>query len=116
MAVTLFAFFVPISILYGICIAPWQISYFSRIVLRISVAIDQLANVICAGLFNHVLVKKGIKPFGLEDDTVSEVLARNRENLTSFGLMLAKILDRFDPGHLDKALIENEAYQNTQEK
>ena len=69
---------------------------------------------LCAGLFNHILVIEGIKPFGLEDDTVSEVLARNRDHLTGLGKTIAALLDHFDPGHLEKALIENEAY--TQQK
>lgn len=91
-------------------------SYLTRVLLRIAVALDQLANVVCAGIFNHMLVQEGIKPFGLEDDTVSEVLAKNRDRLTPVGEALVKVLEYFDPGHLNTALLENEAYQNTQEK
>lgn len=109
-AVILFAFFVPLSILYSLFLAPWQLSYLTAIVLRIAVAIDQLANVVCAGLFNHMLVR-GCKPFGLEDDTISEVLATHQDCLTPIGKAIVWILEKVDRGHLIKALVENEPYK-----
>lgn len=108
-AVTLFAIFVPISLIYAIMLAPWSTDYLARIIARVGVSIDQLGNVICAGFFNRLFVK-GCKPFGLEDDTISEVMARNSDHLTDAGKMIARILNRIDPGHLEKSIIENENY------
>lgn len=108
-ATTLFLVFLPFGIIFALLNFRGNKTYPSKIILRIAVSIDQLANVTCAGLFNHILVK-GVKPFGLEDDTVSEVLSKNRYNLTKFGTFIVKLLLAIDPGHLNDALVENINY------
>ncbi len=84
-----------------------SLSYFSKILLRIAVALDQLGNVTCGGLLDAIFTKEGHN-FGLEDDTVSEVLAKNQHNLTRFGRLISNLLEKVDPGHLESAMIENE--------
>lgn len=115
MAVVLFAIFLPVGIVYGLFLGPWSIGYLAQVIQRIAVGIDQLANIVFAGLFNRTLVR-GVKPFGLEDDTISEVLSKNRDHLTGAGKMIAMILEYIDPNHLDKALIENKTYFDMHKK
>lgn len=107
-AIILFTVFLPFGVIFALT-RKWDTHYFSKILLRIAVSIDQLSNVTCAGLYNHILVKSG-KPFGLEDDTVSEVLGNNRDNLTQFGQMVVSLLEYIDPGHLNTSLVENKPY------
>lgn len=77
---------------------------------KVAVSLDQLGNVVGGALLNDTLVK-GIRPFGLEDDTISEILSYNRKYLTNFGRFIAYILEKIDVGHLDKSLKENETYE-----
>lgn len=72
---------------------------------KVAVSLDQLGNVICGGLFDLLLIKKGTA-FGHEDDTVSEVLAKQKHNLTFIGKSIAFALDKIDRGHLLKSVIE----------
>lgn len=99
----------PFGILYGIIKSIYRrnLKYFSKILLRIAVALDQLGNVTCGGLLDVIFTKEG-NNFGLEDDTVSEVLAKNQHNLTRFGRLISNLLEYIDPGHLESALTENE--------
>lgn len=108
-AVVLTVLISPFGIAYGIIRSIYRrnLKYFSKILLRISVALDQLGNVTCGGLLDVIFTKKGHN-FGLEDDTVSEVLAKNQHNLTRFGRIISNLLEYIEPGHLNRALIENE--------
>jgi hypothetical protein len=73
--------------------------------IRIAVSLDQFGNVLCGGLLDLLLIKRGVA-FGDEDDTISEVISQQKGNLTWFGAILAYLLERIDPGHLKRALIE----------
>ena len=108
-AILLFAVCAPFGVLFALCRRRWHIDYASAILRKIAVSIDQLGNVAFAGFLNAVMVR-GIKPFGLEDDTVSEVMERNKDHLTGIGKMIARILEKLDQGHMEKALEENMHY------
>lgn len=73
--------------------------------MNIAVSLDQLGNVLCGALFDMVLIKKGTA-FGNVDDTISEVLAKEKGNLTLLGSSIATLLDKIDRGHLLKSVIE----------
>ncbi len=108
-AIILTAIVAPIGLAYSFVqsIKRRNVRYFARVVHKMSVSIDQLDNVICGDLFNKILTKKG-RNFGLEDDTVSEVLAKNRKgNLTKLGSISERTLNFIEADHLEKALIEN---------
>lgn len=73
---------------------------------KISVSIDQTGNVICASLFNAILLKtKGVHDFGDEDETVSSALGWNKhfDNLNTLGRWLDRLLHLFDPFHTEKS-------------
>jgi len=108
-AVVLTVLISPFGILYGIIRSIYRrkLTYFTKILLKIAVALDQLGNVTSGGLLDKIFTKKGHN-FGLEDDTVSEVLAKNQHNLTRFGRLISNLLEYIDPGHLENAMIENE--------
>lgn len=103
--------FIPFGLGYAIgyrLIYKKDLTYISKIFIKIAVSLDQLGNVICGDFFDIILTRTG-KNFGLEDDTVSEVISRNkyRCNLTKTGTLLANTLESIDPDHLEKALEEN---------
>ena len=66
-------------------------SYF----LALSEAIDRFGNVLCAPLFNGILIDKYGYKFGKGKETISSVLGKNilSQSLTKIGLFLSKILD-----------------------
>lgn len=99
----------PFGMLYGIIKSIYKrnLSYFSKVLLKIAVSLDQLGNVTSGSLLDVIFTKKGVN-FGREDDTVSEILAKNQNNLTIFGRIISNLLESIEPGHLNKALIENE--------
>lgn len=109
-AVLLTVIFVPFGLAYGLTyrlIYLRDFSYIAKILNRMSVSLDQFDNVVCGDFLNATLTKIGFN-FGLEDDTVSEVVARNKDgNLTKSGNFIAKGLEVIDPGHLSRSLEEN---------
>lgn len=89
----------------------------SNYFFNLALSIDQLGNVLCAPLFNLVLIKhKRIwqfeslllvsYEFGNPDETISSVLGRNKlkNNLTYIGKTLAKILNLIEKDHVEKAI------------
>lgn len=74
-----------------------------------AIAIDQLGNVFCAELFNDLLIKDDSTPFGDEDETISSVLGKNKQNdnLTCVGKLLDTMLNLFEKNHSINS-IENE--------
>lgn len=109
-AVLLTVLISPFGIAYGIIKNIYRrtfLAYLTKISKRVSVSIDQLDNVLCGDFLDDFFTKEG-NNFGLEDDTVSEVLSKNQHNLTRFGRIISKLLEAVDPGHLESALIENE--------
>jgi hypothetical protein len=69
-------------------------------------AIDQLGNVLCAPVFNVIMIKSTkYKAFGNPDETISHVLGVNyiNDNLTWLGKLLSNILNKIDKNHVQKA-------------
>jgi len=76
-----------------------------------AVSVDQLGNVVMSTLFNDLLIKKYGHKFGDEDQTISMVLGVNKAmgTLTRFGKLIADILNKIDPNHVEKAIEKNES-------
>lgn len=89
--------------------------YLADSFLSIAVSIDQLGNVVCARLFNFVLIKDDFdNPFGNPDETISSVLGKNKlsENLTFVGKALSSLLDALDKNHSIKSIEKDEMKPN----
>lgn len=74
---------------------------------KVALSIDQTGNVLCAKTLQALLTKPlGAFQFGDEDDTVSYIIARNknRNTLTAFGRFNGWILDKLEKNHLDNAI------------
>jgi hypothetical protein len=77
-----------------------------------ALSFDQFGNVTCSKVLDLTMLKKDrdffSMKFGDEDDTVSYVLAINKERktLSRFGRFIGNLLDLLDKNHLEKA-IEN---------
>jgi len=79
--------------------------YWGDLLYQINIGIDQIGNVLLGEFMNRYLIKNNkIHLFGKVDETISYVIAKNRGNLTKFGYIIAWILEKIDPGHLDKAI------------
>jgi hypothetical protein len=74
---------------------------------RLALSVDQFANVICAVPFQKLLTKGlNAHEFGDEDDTLSYVIAMNRntDSLTRLGRFTGIALDFFEKDHLSKSI------------
>lgn len=105
---------IVISFFYYLFSFNWQLGlsklgdYFSAMAL----SIDQFANVSIQSPLRWLLIidykrkSKKFYDFGNEDDTVSYVIAMNKElkSLSKFGLFWAWFLDFVDTNHLGKTL------------
>jgi hypothetical protein len=99
--------FTPFSILWTLILHPRKLSdYF----WRFAIALDQLGNVTCQYTLNFVFIKKDGVLCGNEDQTVSYVIGANKQKgtLTKAGIYLAKILNKIEKDHVEKA-VENES-------
>lgn len=96
------------TLLYYFFTLKWEQGYdaSNKFMYKLALSIDQFGNVACAVPFGYLLIKKFGIPFGDEDDTISYILALNRDRgtLTTLGKWLAYILDVLDTDHLDKAI------------
>ena len=99
LAIVLSSVLFPIGFLLGICY-----SGRAKYLYHIALGIDQLGNVVCAKLFNIVLIR-GHK-FGNPDETISSVIGKNKLSgtLTTAGKLLDKLLDAIDRNHSIKAI------------
>jgi hypothetical protein len=110
---------IPLGLLYGLWywlrLDAWAgrqslgRAYFGSALFELARGIDQMGNGVCFLLFNATLIKsEHPAPFGNIDETISSVLGRNARlnNLTNLGTALAWILERIDPGHLEKSIGE----------
>lgn len=74
---------------------------------RLATAIDIFGNVVCAELFNSLLICKASNyRFGEYGQTISDVIGRNKiaGTLTRYGRLLDAILDIVDDNHTLKAI------------
>lgn len=78
--------------------------------LEVAVGIDQLGNVVCADLFNLILINKDGYKFGNPDETISSVLGKNyvKKTLSLLGRILDTILNFLDKNHSVKSIEEDE--------
>ena len=87
--------------------------------LKIATLIDMLGNVLCAELFNDILITAGATYFfGRLGETISEVLGYNMNSgtLTNLGFGLVMVLDFFDPGHCQKCIKSPVTYTLTKKQ
>lgn len=77
----------------------------SRFFWFVAYSLDQLGNVLCQYLFNDVLILPEGYKFGNPDETISGVLGKNKAEgtLRRPGKLLADLLNRIDPEHVEKA-------------
>ncbi len=112
-AVTLFVIIAPVAIWYNLVMSVIEYrkhsfyKYWIDLLYALSVAIDNMGNVIIAEFMNRAaIVEKKDHLFGVPSQTVSYVLAKNLDNLTSFGKMIVYILEKVHPGHMNYVLNE----------
>jgi hypothetical protein len=91
--------------IYGILKA--VLGYCNTILLLCAIGIDRMGNVICADMFNDMLIKHtpDVHKFGNMNETVSRVLGINKKTntLTKFGRGIANILNWIHPNHVELA-------------
>jgi len=94
----------PLAFLYAILKPIFQV--ISRFLYFLAYSVDQLGNVLCATLFDDLLIKGEDRyKFGNPDITISAVLGENkhRGTLTKAGVLLCKLLNWIDKDHVEKA-------------
>ena len=69
--------------------------------MELATSLDRLGNVFCFELFNIIIIKNREYPFGNSKETVSVVMAHNKNNLTTFGKALWWVIDKIDKGHFE---------------
>lgn len=96
----------PLGFLYAIL--TFRVSK-SKYLFNLAFALDKLGNAVLGVVMNDVLKKKNGHKFGNYDETISYVLGRNKftGTLTGFGRLIAWILNKIDPEHVEKA-VKNE--------
>ncbi len=77
--------------------------YWADLIYTINVGIDKIGNVLLAAFLNKFAVVKPVYKFGNINDTISEALAKNLDNLTPFGKWIVDILEWIDKGHMEKS-------------
>lgn len=83
----------------------------NKLLYKLAICIDQAGNVICGGLFNHILIKNAGYKFGNTKETISSVLGRNKEanTLLILGIWLSNLLNKIEENHVEKA-VKNNSY------
>lgn len=101
-AIFLFIILAPIGFFWHLISRKSRNAY----LFKIALSIDQSGNVVCAELFNAILITSAGYKFGNEDETISSVLGRNKEmgTLTKTGIKLASFLDAIDENHVEDAV------------
>ena len=94
----------PIGIAYSV--AKMLIIFFARIFLLIAIGMNRIGNVVCADLFNDILIHKDSEhKFGDLKETISRVLGLNKRKgtLTKLGTSVANVLNWLHKDHVEKA-------------
>ena len=96
----------PIGWIYSMITFKMSFTRLGKWWFVMAVSIDQLGNVVMSTLFNDILIKKYGHKFGDEDQTVSMVLGVNKAmgTLSKMGKLAAKILNKIEPNHVEKAI------------
>lgn len=81
---------------------------FDNLLKQTAIAIDVTGNVFLQHLFNDLLIKPRGYKFGKQSQTISFVLGVNKKmnTLTNLGIFIGKCLNKIDPNHLEKSIIE----------
>lgn len=104
LSILIFVFIGPLSFCWALF--KWIIGQdLRRYFFRLALSVDQLGNVLGAPLFNDVLIKEEGFKFGNPDHTISAVLGKNKKEgtLSRAGAWLAAVLNKIDPGHVERA-------------
>lgn len=80
------------------------LKYWADLIYTINVGIDKIGNVLLAAFLNKFAIVEPVYKFGNINDTISEALAKNLDNLTPFGKWIVDILEWIDPGHMKKSI------------
>jgi Zn-dependent protease len=106
LAIVLSVVLMPLGFVYTLITFRFSIKRLGSYWKIIAISIDQLGNVVCANLFNDLLIKKEGHKFGDEDETISMVLGLNKasKTLLPLGKALAWLLNAIDPNHVEKAI------------
>jgi len=109
LAVFLSIIFYPVGWLYSLVTFRASIKKLGNYWFVMAVGVDQLGNTVMSTLFNDILITKYGHKFGDEDQTVSMVLGVNKAmgTLTKVGRLMADILNKIDPNHVEKAIEKN---------
>ena len=78
--------------------------YWADLIYTINVGIDKIGNVLLAAFLNKFAIIEPVYRFGNINDTISEALAKNLDNLTPFGQWIVDVLEWIDPGHMKKSI------------
>ena len=80
----------------------------AQIIRRVTVAIDEVGNVLIAEFMNDFAITKDGYLFGDSEETISSCLGRNQrdQKLRKFGIMVVTILNVFDDNHSIKSIEE----------
>lgn len=78
--------------------------YWGDLMYTINVGIDKIGNVLLAAFLNKFAVKEPKYKFGNINDTISEALAKNLDNLAPLGQFIVDVLEKIDPGHMEKSI------------
>lgn len=79
------------------------LKYWADLIYTINVGIDKIGNVLLAAFLNKFAIVEPVHKFGNINDTISEALAKNLDNLTQFGQWIVNVLEWIDPGHMEKS-------------
>ena len=96
----------PLGLVYSLITFRFSFKQLGSYWFVMAVSVDQLGNVVMSTLFNDLLIRKYGHKFGDEDQTVSMVLGVNKKmgTLTKLGKLIADILNKIDPDHVEKAI------------
>jgi len=103
-AIAFFVVLAPIGFVYGLVtrLKFWVSGFF----ISMAIGIDQLWNVFAQYLFDDILIQKNGYKFGVEDETISSVLGKNKRDWTLKPLwkMMCCLLDKIDKNHCIKSI------------
>ncbi len=97
--------YTSIKLAIGVKFKTW-FKRIDRIFKSTATAVDQVGNVFMQEIFNDILIKKNGHKFGDDNETLSSVLGKNKQKCTLnfLGKMVAWILNKIDPNHVEKAI------------
>lgn len=100
----------PLGWIYSLITFRMSIKRLNGYLFVMALSVDQLGNVVMSTMFNDIMIKKYGHKFGDEDQTISMVLGVNKAmgTLTKLGKLIADILNKIDPNHVEKAIEKDE--------